>query len=33
MPSEWNGTFGEAARSEVAGDGVTMKPGLVENGE
>ena len=27
MPSEWNGTFGEAA-----GDEVTMKPGLVGNG-
>ena len=32
MPSEWNGTFGEAAGSEAVGDGVTMKLGLVDNG-
>ena len=28
MPSEWNGTLGEAAGSETAGDGVTINRAL-----
>ena len=28
MPSEWNGSFGEAAGSEAAGDGVTINRAL-----